>query len=102
LSPQQLISIQGADLLDLEDQLQGFKALCGLEGHKPFECVGSIAECRAAMKFLASDSRWHGKKIVRALAVYAEIRQAPELGLLLRHLSQHNIPPAILDKLDAF
>ena len=102
LSPQQLISIQGADLLDRDDQLQGFKALCGLEAHKPFECVGSIAECRAAMKFLANDSQWRGKKIVRALAAYAQIEQAPELGLQLRHVAEHNIPPAILEKLNAF
>ncbi len=102
LSPQQLISIQGGDLLDQQDQLQGFKALCGLEADKPFECVGSIAESRAAMKFLANDSRWRGKKIVQALSACPEIMQAPELGLQIRHLAEHNIPPAILDKLNAF
>jgi hypothetical protein len=102
LSPRKMIAIQGADLLDQEDQLRGFKALCGLQEHKPFECVGSIAESRAAMKFLASDSRWREKRIVRELAVYSEIEQAGELMQALDIAGEHCIPTRILEKLNAF
>ncbi len=101
LSPQELTAIQGADLLDQEDQLQGFKALCGVGEQRPFECVGSIAESRAAMKFLASDPRWRTTKVVCAMAACPEIEQAGELAQLMGHISEHRIPPEILEKLNA-
>ena len=102
LSPRQMTAIQGADLLDDESQLPGFKALCGLEEHKPFECVGSIAESRAAMKFLANAPRWRTRKIVRELAACPEVEQAGELMRELGSAGEHCIPAAILEKLDAF
>ena len=102
LSPQQLLAIQGADLLNQENQLQGFKALCGLGEHKPFECVGSIAESRAAMKFLAGDPRWKAKYIVSLLAGLTEIKQAGELGLEPDFEEGHCIPAAIMARLNAF
>ena len=102
LSPQQLIAIQGADLLDQENQLQGFRALCGLGQHKPFECVGSIAESRAAMKFLAMSPEWQSKKVVSTLAGLPEIGQSSELELEPDPAAEHCIPGAIMAKLDAF
>ncbi|MDR2077645.1 MAG: hypothetical protein LBP39_01615 [Rickettsiales bacterium] len=44
-----LTNIFGADLLDVEGQLGGFLELCGLENHRPFECVGEIEESVYAM-----------------------------------------------------
>lgn len=102
LSPPQLQAIQGADLLDQEDQLQGFKALCGLGEQKPFECVGSIAESRAAMKFLVADPCWRDKKVVSELAAFDEVKQAAELAHHLESVREHRIPSAILEKLNAF
>jgi hypothetical protein len=101
LSPQQLLAIQGADLLDQPDQLQGFRALCGLGEEKPFECVGSIAESRAAMRFLSRDPRWQAKYIVRKLADYTEIKQSGELVLQADFKTGHLIPAAIMEKLNA-
>ena len=102
LPPQQLLAIQGADLLGQETQLQGFKALCGLGGHKPFECVGSIAESRAAMKFLAKDPQWQDKYIVSVLARFPEIKQASALELKPDLEAAHCIPAAIMARLNAF
>ncbi|HEY5776393.1 MAG TPA: endonuclease domain-containing protein [Xanthomonadales bacterium] len=102
LTPQQLLAIQGADLLDQEGQLQGFKALCGLGEQKPFECVGTVAESRAAVRLLAADPRWQDKKVVSELAAYEEIKQAAELAQYLESVNEHRIPAAILDKLNAF
>ena len=101
LSPQALVVIQGADLLDLDSQLQGFKALCGLEEHKPFECVGSIAESRAAMRYLSGMPEWRDKYVVKALAGLEEIRQAGELDLLPDFAAEHCIPADILARLNA-
>jgi len=102
LSPEQLRVIQGLDLLDQENQLHGFKALCGLGEHKPFECVGSIAESRAAMRSLANDPQWQGKYIVGALAGYPEIKQAGELELQPDIEAGHCIPAEIAAKLNAY
>jgi hypothetical protein len=101
LSPQQLLVIQAADLLDEEKQLQGYKALCGLGEHKPFECVGSISESRAAMKFLTGDPGWQEKFIVRELAGYMEIQQAGELELQPDFKAPHCIPAEIMVRLNA-
>lgn len=101
LSSQQLLAIQGADLLDQENQLQGFKALCGLGEHKPFECVGSIAESRAAMKFLGKSPQWQDKKVVRILSELEEIEHSDKLELQADMQTEHCIPAAIMAKLDA-
>ena len=102
LSPQQLIAIQSADLLDQENQLQGFRALCGLGEQKPFECVGSIAESRAAMKFLATSPAWQNKKIISTLADLPEIEQSGALELEPDPAAEHCIPSAIMAKIHAF
>ena len=102
LSPQQLHIIQGADLLDQTEQLPGFEALCGLDKNKPLECVGSIAESRAAMRVLSVSPLWKDKHVVHSLADIPEIRQAGELELQADLQSGHCIPTAILDKLNAF
>lgn len=102
LSPQALLAIQGADLLDQADQVQGFKALCGLGEHKPFECVGSVSESRAAMKHLAGDPQWQDKYVVRVLAGLPEVEAAGELELQADSAAEHCIPPALMAKIDAF
>jgi hypothetical protein len=101
LSPEQLIAIQGDDLLNRQDQLKGFRELCGLGEDKPFECVGSIAESRAAMKHLAGQPGWQGKTVVQILSEYAEVRQAGPLQLHPDPLAAHCVPPVIQGKLDA-
>ena len=101
LSPEKLIAIQGKDLLDQRDQLQGFKQLCGLGEDKPFECVGSIAESRAVMKHLAAQSGWQDKTVIRTLAEFEEIRQAGLIELYPDLEAAHCVPPTIQAKLDA-
>ena len=101
LSPSQLVAIQGKDLLDQKDQLKGFKELCGLGEDKPFECVGSIAESRAVMRYLAAQTAWQDKTVVRTLADFAEIKHADSLELYPDPQIDHCIPPTILAKLNA-
>lgn len=101
MPPEHLIEIQGKDLLDDEKQLDGFKALCGLEKHKPFECVGSIAESRAAMRYLSRSPQWQGRRVVQLLAEFEEIRDSGELVLDPDPESEHCIPEAIAAELNA-
>lgn len=44
----ELRQLFGADLLSKPGLKETFRELFGLSGHKPFECVGEIEECRAA------------------------------------------------------
>jgi hypothetical protein len=99
LNPPQLIAIQGKDLLDQSDQLQGFKQLCGLGEDKPFECVGSIAESRAVVKHLVAQPGWQDKTVIRTLAEFDEIRLAGPLVLYPDPHADHCIPSSILAKL---
>ncbi len=67
-----MIAIFGHDMLDDETQCDGFAALCGLREHKPFECVGEIAESAAVMAQLGHDPDWRNDAVVRRL--HAEFR----------------------------
>ena len=102
---EKLVAIFGHDMLDDPAQEPGFRELCGLEGHKPFECVGEIAECRLIMKSLALQPDWQHSRLVSTLA--AEIS---EPGLTPKALEQealkmspnHQLPPAYKELLDDF
>ena len=60
--------IFGGNLLEDESQLAGYEELMGLSGHKPWECVGELAESGAALLMLADRPEWQDAKLVRALA----------------------------------
>lgn len=53
-----LIEIFGANLFEKKELQQTFRELLGLEGHKPFECVGEIDEVRAALKQAQKSGKW--------------------------------------------
>jgi hypothetical protein len=44
IKKQEMIDIFGKNLFEEEKQLKGYKELTGLNGYKPFECVGEIEE----------------------------------------------------------
>lgn len=63
-----LTRVVGHDLLDDEKQKQGYRELLGLSGHKPFECVGTVDECREAFAMFCTHEEWQNDKLVRELA----------------------------------
>jgi hypothetical protein len=69
-----LAGIFGADLLADPTQVPGYRELLGLDGHKPFECVGEVEESVVALSLLRDSADWHDAPVVRALvaAVPAE------------------------------
>ena len=100
----ELISIFGRDLLDDETQCDGFGALCGLREHKPFECVGEIAESAAVMAHLGHHPDWRNDAVVRRLhALFPSLRNADPAdyrGLFtVRH--PNRVPQAFMAMLDA-
>lgn len=92
MAPADLAAIIGRDLLGEASQEQGFRALCRLGVEKPLECVGSVDECRAAMKWLADSPDWQSHHVVAALAAELRGMEVPPLGELLEARSGHCIP----------
>jgi hypothetical protein len=66
-SVERLVAIFGANLLQDEAQLPGYRALLGIGGHKPFECVGEIAESQAAVVRLGELAPWRETAVVQGL-----------------------------------
>ncbi|MDM4763552.1 hypothetical protein QT381_11080 [Galbitalea sp. SE-J8] len=71
MPPDRLIAIIGTDMFADETQLPGYRALMGLDAHKPFECVGEEAECTVAASLASRHPHWAASVVLRAL--HAEI-----------------------------
>ena len=100
----ELIGIFGNNLLDDETQRDGFAQLCGLQEHKPFECVGEIAESAAVMSHLASHPDWREDAVVRQLqAGSAALRQPDptDYRALLEVEHPHRVPESYMAMLNA-
>jgi hypothetical protein len=96
LPPERLVAVFGADLLDDEAQLQGFRELLGLAGVKPFECVGEIEESQVALVLAARDGDWAGSALV--VRLLGELRAAgaepgdTEVSAALAAAADHELP----------
>ncbi|WP_213813883.1 hypothetical protein [Glaciihabitans sp. dw_435] len=67
MSGERLTGIFGKNMFDDATQLPGYRALLGLDAHKPFECVGEEAECSVAMSLAARSPEWSSTAVLRAL-----------------------------------
>ena len=67
-TPDQLTAIFGKDLLQDAAQYEGFALLTATGGDKPFECVGEVDECLAAISLLAEHPQWQEHANVKRLA----------------------------------
>ncbi|NEM90552.1 hypothetical protein [Galbitalea soli] len=76
MSRERLVGIVGKNMFDDATQLQGYRALLGLDSHKPFECVGEEAECTVAMSMASRDPEWSESVVLRALV--AEVPGLPQ------------------------
>jgi UDP-N-acetyl-alpha-D-muramoyl-L-alanyl-L-glutamate epimerase len=100
----ELIGIFGRNLFDDEAQRDGFAELCGLRDHKPFECVGELAESAAVMSYLGGHPDWRGDAVVRQLnGAFASLRQwdPADFRALFEVRHPHRVPEHYMAKLDA-
>ena len=93
-----LVKIVGKNPLNDENQLTGYEELLGLSGHKPFECVGEVNECRYALKLLSQKSEWATDIVVSRLSQKTNELQ----GNILIPSSNHLIPEAFKNVMDRF
>lgn len=104
LAKAELIGIFGRNLLDEETQRDGFAQLCGLQEHKPFECVGEVAESAAVMGYLGDHPDWREDAVVRQLHdALARLRQRDpaEYRALFEVRHPHRVPDSYMAVLDA-
>ncbi|KIR61057.1 MULTISPECIES: hypothetical protein [Micromonospora] len=64
---ERVVRIFGGDLLADGSQIPGYRELLGVDGHKPFECVGEVEESVVALSLLAEQEQWRAAPVVRAL-----------------------------------
>jgi UDP-N-acetyl-alpha-D-muramoyl-L-alanyl-L-glutamate epimerase len=99
-----LVAIFGRNLLDEAGQSGGFAELCGLQKHKPFECVGETFESAAVMSSLAKHPAWCEDTVVRRLnqeyPVLAQI-DPRQFRALLEARPPHRVPASYMAILDA-
>ncbi|MFC4144673.1 hypothetical protein ACFO0M_00215 [Micromonospora mangrovi] len=67
MSRERVTHIFGGDLLADPAQIPGYRELLGVDGHKPFECVGEVEESVVALSLLAEQPQWRDAPVVRAL-----------------------------------
>jgi UDP-N-acetyl-alpha-D-muramoyl-L-alanyl-L-glutamate epimerase len=102
--PAHLREIFGRDLLDEDEQFEGFALLTATGGHKPFECVGEERESLAAIRMLTRDPRWRDHRVVRRLAaevlpLHAE--DAERVDDLLALSDDHAVPELLMAQVRA-
>ena len=99
-----LIAIFGRNMLADQSQTEGFAELCGLHQHKPFECVGEVAESAAVAALLGSDPDWRDDTVTRRLhTAFPALRDGDpsQFRALLTARHPHQVPQRFLAMLDA-
>ena len=68
LKKDRLIDIfSGKNLLNDKTQVEGFRELVGIQGHKPFECVGEVEESRQLFSCLAKEKEWKDDSVIKKI-----------------------------------
>lgn len=96
-----LTAIFGKDLLRDRGNIQGYREILGLSGHKPFECVGEYQEAVIALVKIGSAPEWSGDSMVSPLveevAAQGKIPTDAEIAAALSAGPEHNIPTSFLE-----
>ncbi len=97
LPPVELEAIFGRNLYREDAQYDGFAALVGLTGEKPFECVGTEEESAAAVQLAAASAPWAGHPVLDRLATALyENGVHPDSRPLFELATEHLVPARYL------
>ncbi len=95
-----LTAIFGQNVLDNPDNIDPYRELTGLSGHKPWECVGEILEAAACLWRIADHPDWRDSAVVKALrpdleAFYGPARLQSAYEEFMADSADHLIPENI-------
>lgn len=96
-----LTYIFGGNMFEDETQIDGFKALCGIGNHKPWECVGEIEESASAFKHLSSLDNYKNLPVVETLSAVLP-KNTPDIESFMNIANEHNIPDNYMEALHAY
>ena len=82
-----LVNLIGHDLLADPELDETYRELLGLSGHKPFECVGEIDECRAALRMALETGNYPEAKRFKVPEGSYDYRAAHESAMPSEYLS---------------
>jgi hypothetical protein len=105
MPPNRVCEIFGQNMLEDAAQVDGFEKLVGLDGHKPWECVGEIAESSSAFLQLAEQPAWSDSFVVSELAprLKSNIQQPERLRSdFLTPSNDHCMPKRYKEMLNAY
>lgn len=92
-----LAIFSGRDLLRDAAQREGFLELFNVDGRmKPFECVGEPSECLAALHLIGTNPDWADLDLLEL-----DTMTDAEVDALFAASSEHRVPSAFTDALDA-
>ncbi len=98
MQKEKLIQAVGENLLNNSENLKGYEELLGLSGHKPFECVGEIEECRTAFHLLAKKEEYQNDFIIKSLKNKVPLPKADAF----KERSEHLIPTELYYEVSRF
>jgi hypothetical protein len=98
-----LLGIFGQNLLARPENEPSFRALTGLAGQKPWECVGEILEAAACLMALTRRSDWANDPVVSTLRPdllthYGSARLETALEDLMADSPEHHIPRDLAER----
>ncbi len=102
MTPEQLTAIFGGDLLADPEQYDGFALLTATGGDKPFECVGEVEECLAAVAILSEHARWRQHAVVKRLGEQILAVRGVNEAQISTHFAlsdEHDIPDILIQPL---
>lgn len=102
MDAEQLQAVLRKNMLDEGEQLAGYRELLGIEGHKPLECVGEIAESRLALVLASQKEDWKHSALVPVLL--ADVPEGalptPEQEVEIFSTGEHLIPDTYVPALE--
>lgn len=96
LPKDELVSLFGKNLFEDETLIPLYKELLGLEGFKPFECVGTPEEVQAAFHLIRERGEFEGTPV---LALYTGKNGQALVDAAMTPSDDHAIPEAFLSVL---
>ena len=95
MNKEELVKAVGTNPLDDPANLKGYEELLGISGHKPFECVGEIEECRAAFHLLLKRKEYQSDALILAL----KNKVPTPTKDIFKTTSEHLIPQEIYNEI---